>query len=160
MYFTAMSHIATTLQILLRLPKRSARFLPYLSSLSHPNYITRSATTASRFTEMTASLKIAGTVIDRDYSLLLIKKTDLPLETVDLLDQVQKHKPLSNEAVALLREQGLVEGRKNHLIIANVKLTCLNSFDASQNSGMVCKTNIQKSRNWEIHIIRQSRLMN
>ena len=64
------------------------------------------------------SLKITGTVIDRDYSLLLIKKTDLPLETVYLLDQVQKHKPLSNEAVALLREQGLVEGRKNHLIIA------------------------------------------
>ena len=48
------------------------------------------------------------------------------------------------------------------LVIAqlNVKLTCLNSFDASQNSGMVCKTNIQKSRNWEIHIIRQLQLMN
>ena len=64
------------------------------------------------------SLRITGTVIDRDYSLLLIKKTDLPLETVYLLDQVQKHKPISDEAVAMLREQGLVEGRKNHLIIA------------------------------------------
>lgn len=63
-------------------------------------------------------LRIPGTVIDRDYSLLLIKNTDLPLETVCLLDQVQKHKPLSGEAVAMLRKAGLVEGRKNNLIIS------------------------------------------
>ncbi len=63
-------------------------------------------------------LRIPGTVIDRDYSLLLIKNTDLSLETVCLLDRVQKHLPLSNEAVAILRKAGLVEGRKNNLIIA------------------------------------------
>jgi len=63
-------------------------------------------------------LRIPGTVIDRDYSLLLIKNTDLSLETVCLLDRVQKHLPLSNEAVAMLRKAGLVEGRKNNLIIA------------------------------------------
>ena len=37
---------------------------------------------------------------------------DLPLETVYLLDQVQKHKHIPDEAVAMLREQGLAEGRE------------------------------------------------
>ena len=30
-----------------------------------------------------------------DYSLMLIKQTDLDLETAILLDRVQKHKPIS-----------------------------------------------------------------
>ena len=64
------------------------------------------------------SLTIPGTVLDEDYSLMLIKHTDLDLETAILLDRVQKHKPLSAEAVKELRKRNLVEGRKNALIVA------------------------------------------
>lgn len=49
---------------------------------------------------------------------MLIKHTDLDLETVILLDRVQKHKPISAEAVKMLRSKQLVEGRKNALIVA------------------------------------------
>ena len=41
------------------------------------------------------TLTIPGSVLDLDYSLMLIKHTDLDLETVILLDRVQKHKPIS-----------------------------------------------------------------
>ena len=49
---------------------------------------------------------------------MLIKHTDLDLETAILLDRVQKHKPISAEAVKMLRSKNLVEGRKNALIVA------------------------------------------
>ena len=64
------------------------------------------------------TLTIPGSVLDLDYSLMLIKHTDLDLETVILLDRVQKHKPISVEAVKMLRSKQLVEGRKNALIVA------------------------------------------
>ena len=64
------------------------------------------------------TLIIPGTVLDEDYSLMLITHTDLDLKTAILLDRVQKHRPLSAEAVKELRKRNLVEGRKNALIVA------------------------------------------
>lgn len=64
------------------------------------------------------TLTIPGSVLDMDYSLMLIKHTDLDLGTAILLDRVQKHKPISAEAVKMLRSKNLVEGRKNALIVA------------------------------------------
>lgn len=64
------------------------------------------------------SLTIPGSVLDIDYSLMLIKHADLDLETAILLDRVQKHKSISAEAVKMLRGKHLVEGRKNALIVA------------------------------------------
>lgn len=63
-----------------------------------------------------SDLRVTLYVLDLDYSLMLIKHTDL--ETVILLDRVQKHKPISAEAVKMLRSKQLVEGRKNALIVA------------------------------------------
>ncbi len=65
-----------------------------------------------------SDLCVTRSVLDLDYSLMLIKHTDLDLETVILLDRVQKHKPISAEAVKMLRSKQLVEGRKNALIVA------------------------------------------
>lgn len=65
-----------------------------------------------------SDLRVTLYVLDLDYSLMLIKHTDLDLETVILLDRVQKHKPISAEAVKMLRSKQLVEGRKNALIVA------------------------------------------
>lgn len=63
-----------------------------------------------------SDLRVTLYVLDLDYSLMLIKHTDL--ETVILLDRVQKHKPISAEAVKMLRSKQLVEGRKNAQIVA------------------------------------------
>ncbi len=57
-------------------------------------------------------LTIQGYVIDIAYSLMLMNATSLDLTTVYLLDRVQKHQPISDEAVLLLRKMKLIEGRK------------------------------------------------
>ena len=57
-------------------------------------------------------LEIYGHVIDENYTRLLLERQDLPLNTVMLLDRVQKKLPITDDAAALLRKQGLIEGRK------------------------------------------------
>lgn len=57
-------------------------------------------------------LTIYGSVVDPAYSRLLIQKTDLSLADVLALDRVQKKLPIPDEAVARLRREGLIEGRK------------------------------------------------
>lgn len=57
-------------------------------------------------------LEIYGHVIDENYTRLLLERQDLPLNTVMLLDRVQKKQAITDDAAALLRKQGLIEGRK------------------------------------------------
>ena len=63
-------------------------------------------------------LTIPGNVIDIEYSVRLIQDTSIDLTTAVLLDRVQKHLPLSNEAVQKLRKEHLIEGRKPYLVIS------------------------------------------
>ncbi len=53
-----------------------------------------------------------GHVIDENYTRLLLEREDLPLNTVMLLDRVQKKQLITDAAAAMLRKQGLIEGRK------------------------------------------------
>lgn len=62
-------------------------------------------------------LTIPGNVIDID-SVRLIQDTSIDLTTAVLLDRVQKHLPISNDAVKKLRKEHLIEGRKPYLIIS------------------------------------------
>ena len=62
-------------------------------------------------------VKIIGKVIDENYTRLLINKTDLSLETVICLDKVQKKIKLTKKEHALLKEQGLIEGRYPNLFV-------------------------------------------
>ena len=56
---------------------------------------------------------IYGHVVDPSYSsALLLKRGDLSLDDIALLDRIQKGLPVSATAVAHLRREGLVEGRK------------------------------------------------
>ena len=66
----------------------------------------------------TVVLTIPGNVIDENYSLLLLERSDISLITAVLLDKVQKGKPISDEAVKMLRKEKLIEGRKPHLYVA------------------------------------------
>lgn len=69
-------------------------------------------------------LEIYGQVIDENYTHLLLEHQDLPLATVVLLDRVQKKLPVTDDAAALLRRQGLIEGRKpNYYLAAQVART-------------------------------------
>jgi len=66
-------------------------------------------------------LEIYGHVIDENYTRLLLEREDLPLNTVMLLDRVQKKQLITDAAAAMLRKQGLIEGRKpNYYTAAQV----------------------------------------
>ena len=69
-------------------------------------------------------LEIYGHVIDENYTRLLLEHQDLPLNTVILLDQVQKKQKITADAAALLRRQRLIEGRKpNYYLAAEIAQT-------------------------------------
>ena len=65
-------------------------------------------------------LEIYGHTIDENYSKLLIeKKDDLSLTEVILLDKVQKHLAINDEAAKLLKKKELIEGRKPNFHISS-----------------------------------------
>ena len=66
----------------------------------------------------TVVLTLPGTVIDENYSLLLLENSDIDLATTVLRDQVQKGKPINDNAIKKLRKEGLIEGRKPHLYVS------------------------------------------
>lgn len=63
-------------------------------------------------------LTLPGNVIDENYSLMLLENTNINLTTAVLLDKVQKGKPISENAVKMLRKEKLIEGRKPHLYVS------------------------------------------
>ena len=66
----------------------------------------------------TVVLTLPGTVIDENYSLMLLENSDIDLSTAVLLDKVQKGKPIPSDAVALLRKRKLIEGRLPHIYVS------------------------------------------
>ena len=63
-------------------------------------------------------LTLPGTIIDENYSLLLLENRNMSLTDAVLLDSVQKGKRISPEAIAMLRKRKLIEGRLPHIFIA------------------------------------------
>lgn len=63
-------------------------------------------------------LVVYGRPIDERYSQLLLQRGDLDIDTVILLDRVQKNLPITDEAVARLRRAGLIEGRRPNIRVA------------------------------------------
>lgn len=62
---------------------------------------------------------VYGKILDEKYTFILFQNDDLDLETIFLLDQVQKGNDISTEAVTHLRKYHLVEGRKNNLYLSS-----------------------------------------
>ena len=60
-------------------------------------------------------LTMYGSVVDPEYTRLLLSNTNLPLADVLALDRVQKHMDIPNGVANRLRRKGLIEGRKPHL---------------------------------------------
>lgn len=63
-------------------------------------------------------LEIFGHLIDENYTKLLLERHDLSLNTVILLDRIQKNQAIPEDAAAKLRRQGLIEGRKPHYFVS------------------------------------------
>ena len=82
-------------------------------------------------------LRIPGTVIDEDYSKMLLENTSIGLDEAVLLDALQKKKSLSADAIKLLKKDGLVEGRgKNIFISKYVALATSQETEHSQAKGL------------------------
>jgi len=62
---------------------------------------------------------IPGRILDVKYTQLLMKRTDLDLRQVLLLDRVQKRLPLSPDEVRQLRGMRLIEGRSPNLFVSS-----------------------------------------
>ncbi len=64
---------------------------------------------------------ISGKILDAKYTHVLMKRRDLNLSLVVLLDQVQKHQQISQDGARWLRAEKLIEGRSpNYFISAKV----------------------------------------
>jgi ATP-dependent DNA helicase RecG len=59
-----------------------------------------------------------GKILDKNYTQLLKSNGNLDLQTVFLLDKVQKHEVISKESYAVLKKKGLVEGRYPNIYVS------------------------------------------
>jgi ATP-dependent DNA helicase RecG len=92
-------------------------------------------------------LTIHGRVFDEAYSQLLMQQTGLPLADVLALDRVQKHLPITDDAVRHLRQVRLIEGRKpNFFISARVA-------DATSQKARYIKTRAFDDQHYEEMVI-------
>ena len=65
------------------------------------------------------SVTVHGKSLNNNYMHLLYDNPDLDLETVFLLDRVQKNLELTDKEITMLRRKKLVEGRKNNLYLSS-----------------------------------------
>jgi len=65
------------------------------------------------------TVKISGRILDENYTRLLLRREDLDLQTVILLDKVQKGLKLSKDEHRKLKTRGLVEGRYPRIYVSS-----------------------------------------
>jgi ATP-dependent DNA helicase RecG len=70
------------------------------------------------FLEGKVKVTITGKVLDLNYARMLAQNPGLGLVEIVMLDKVQKRKQLLDEELKILREKGLVEGKKPNIIIS------------------------------------------
>ena len=63
-------------------------------------------------------MHMPGTVIDENYSLMLMSNNDISLTDTVLLDQLQKGKMIKDTAIDMLKKKRLIEGRRPNIYIA------------------------------------------
>ena len=64
------------------------------------------------------AVTVYGKVLDQNYTRLLFSRSDLELDTVFLLDRVQKKLPLEKEQYQTLRKLGVIEGKAPNVYIS------------------------------------------
>jgi len=61
---------------------------------------------------------VYGKILNENYTRLLFENPDFDLDTVYLIDRVQKNEPISKEDVKRLRKLGVIEGKAQNLYIS------------------------------------------
>ena len=69
-------------------------------------------------TPQKVAVTVYGKVLDNSYTRLLFDRDDLDLDTVYLLDRVQKKLPLDKEQYKYLKQQGVIEGKAPNVYIS------------------------------------------
>ena len=64
------------------------------------------------------SVTVYGKELDHNYTKLLFSRSDLDIETVYMLDRVQKKLPLEKEHYKLLRKSGAIEGKVPNIYVS------------------------------------------
>lgn len=64
------------------------------------------------------SVTVFGKVLNDNYTKVLFENPDFDIETVYLIDQVQKKKHIDNSAVKYLRNLGVIEGKQPNIYIS------------------------------------------
>lgn len=91
-------------------------------------------------TETNVVLSLPGTVIDENYSLMLLENREISMTQAVLLDAVQRGKGISPDAVKMLRKVNLIEGRVPHLYVAkNVAQQIGEKVEYSKHKGLESK---------------------
>lgn len=98
-----------------------------------PDYTIDSADTGTPRVEVS----ISGQILDMKYTQVLMKRSDLELHHVLLLDRVQKHRLLTKEQARGLKTLKLIEGRApNYFISAKVAEWTSQKADYIRNRGL------------------------
>ena len=61
---------------------------------------------------------VYGKVLDENYTKLLFEHSEFDIQTVFLIDQVQKHHAITNEQVKYLRKLQVIEGRMPNIYLS------------------------------------------
>ena len=64
------------------------------------------------------SVTVYGKVLDENYCKVLFEHPNYDLQTVFLIDQVQKHRKITNEQVKYLRKLNIIEGRMPNIYLS------------------------------------------
>ena len=91
--------------------------------------------------DLHVTMHLPGSVIDENYSLILMENNDINLTETILLDQIQKGNIPNEEAVTMLRKKKLVEGRRPHLFVAKKVAQKINQkIEYSRHKGLDSKS--------------------
>ena len=106
--------------------KQKERFLPM------PDY--------DGSTESKVILHLPGSIIDENYSKILMERQDLTLSEIVMLDRIQKHKDITAEAASVLRKKKLIEGKKPNYYIAKLVAQHINQkIEYTRHKGLEIK---------------------
>jgi len=64
------------------------------------------------------SVLVYGKVLDENYTRVLFENQNMDLQTVYLIDRVQKHESISKEAIRHLRKLGFIEGKLPNIFVS------------------------------------------
>jgi ATP-dependent DNA helicase RecG len=78
-------------------------------------------------------VEIQGNILDEEFAKILISNPSLTLHDIILLDKVQKHKPLTDDEITMLRKKHFVEGRKNNLYLSSMVVKPLDNNELKSN---------------------------